>query len=189
MRALLAFALTGLALCPSLPSEARVAGPMGRAPKLPSRLTAPKTYVEKGGLFSLQQPESELWRFESGARDRHGEAIPLLARSDETGAQLSVQSADGVPSAEMLCNVLAEKLATESGVHVEDPAPMKARGGDAFVFAFTSGDESRGRVAVVPAGNHFVLIVASWPLGSPAQVSEDVEAMIRSVGPADLAKR
>lgn len=188
MRATL-FALAGLALCASLPSEARVAGPMGRSPKLPSRIQAPREFVERSGLFSISRPDSDLWRFDSGKKDNHGEAIPLVARSEESGAQLSVQSADGVPSAEVLCKVLAEKLSTEPGVHVEDPAAVKARGGEACVFAFTSGDEARGRVAVVPAGDHFVLIVASWPLGSSAQVAEDVEAMIRSVGPANLARR
>ena len=188
MRASLS-ALAALALCASLPSEARVAGPMGRTPKLPARIQAPREFTERSGLFSISRPDSDLWRFDSNKKDNHGESIPLVARSDETGAQLSVQSADGVPSAEVLSKVLAEKLSTEPGVHVEDPSVVKARGGEAYVFAFTSGDESRGRVAVVPAGDHFVLIVASWPLGSPAQVAEDVEAMIRSVGPAKVAER
>lgn len=184
------FAALAVVLCASLSAEARVSRAMGRTPKLPSRVEAPKLWVERSGLFSLQRPESELWRFDSAARDGNtGELIPLVVRSEETGAQLSVQSADGVPSAQVLCKLLAERLAAETRVRVDDPVKVMARGGDAYAFTFTSGDESRGRVAVAPAGDHFVLIVASWPLGSPAQVAEDVDSMIASVGPAERAGR
>jgi hypothetical protein len=156
---------------------------MGRTPRL-ARPSEPRFWVEESGMFSLLRPDGDQWSFESDARDPAGDKIPLVVRSEETGAQLSVQSAEGVPSAQVLVALLAERLALEAHVSVDEPIRLQARGGQAYAFTFTSGDESRGRVAVVPAGDHFVLVVASWPLGSPAQVSEDVDRMIASVGPA-----
>jgi hypothetical protein len=60
---------------------------------------------------------------------------------------------------------------------------LLARGGEAYGFSFTVADEVRGRVAVVPAGNHVALVIASWPLGAPPEVIDDVDAMIGSIGP------
>ena len=176
--------VAGLLILSSTPASARVARAMGRRPDLPARLQAPRVWTERSGLFSVRRPESELWRFEGGARDAEGGKIPLLARSDESGATVSVQSADGVPSAKALVRLLAERLEVESKVKVDEPQAIATRGGDGFGFTFTSGGEQRGRVAVVPAGEHLLLIVASWPLGSPPQVIDDVDSMIRSVGPA-----
>ena len=188
MRALLAASAISLFLAGFAgQAGARIERPMGRAPRVPSRLAAPRFWVERTGLFSLRRPSSDAWRFDGTLRDPEGDPIPLFAHSEESGATLSVQSADGVPSPKALAKVLAERLGTEENVHVETPRPLTARGGEAYTFTFTTGQESRGRVAVVPAGEHLVLIVASWPLGSPAQVSEDVEAMIASVGPAEAA--
>src|SRR2546428_66990 len=44
-------------------------------------------------------------------------------------------------------------------------------------------DEVRGRVAVVRAGDYVALAVASWPMGAPPEVVDDVDAMIGSLGP------
>ncbi len=183
MRAPLALITAGC-LCTSLAAGARVEQPMGRSPKLSSRLQAPRVWVERAGLFSVHRPESDLWRFDSSQRDPEGTRIPLVAHSDDTGATVSVQSAEGAASAKALTRLLADRLSLDSAVHVDDLELIAARGGDAYAFTFTNGGESRGRVAVVPAGDHLVLVVASWPLGSPAQVSEDVESMIHSLGPA-----
>ena len=68
-------------------------------------------------------------------------------------------------------------------MHVEDVNRLPARGGEAYGFTFSVSDEARGRVAVVRAGEHVALVIASWPMGAPPAVAEDVEAMIGSLGP------
>ena len=99
------------------------------------------------------------------------------------GAQLIVQNADGVTSLRQLARLLADHLQTEQGVHVEDVNRVPARGGEAYGFTFSVSDEARGRVAVVRAGEHVALVIASWPMGAPPAVAEDVESMIGSLGP------
>src|SRR5206468_2473787 len=74
-------------------------------------------------------------------------------------------------------------LQAEQGVHVEDVSRLPARGGEAYGFTFSVSDEARGRVAVVKSGEHVALVIASWPMGAPPAVAEDVEAMIGSLGP------
>src|SRR4051812_42351491 len=80
----------------------RVTAPMGRAPKPQPGLQAPKMWQDRTGQFALQRPEQERWMFRSGVRGPDGEPVPLLAMSEETGAQLMVQSADGIHDLRML---------------------------------------------------------------------------------------
>ncbi len=134
----------------------RVVSPLGRAPK----------------------PQHGLQ-----VRGPDGEAVPLLALSQETGAQLIVQSADGINDLRLLARMLMQNLSNEARVHVEDVQRVLARGGEAYGFSFTVADEVRGRVAVVRAGDHIALAIASWPLGAPPEVVDDVDAMIGSLGP------
>ena len=169
----------GLTLLP-----ARVTKPMGRAPKAPEHgLAAPKMWQDRTGQFALERPDNERWMFRAGVRGPDGQMVPLLAMSEETGAQLVVQSADGINDLRMLARMLMENLAAEQRVHVEDVERVVARGGDAYAFSFTVADEVRGRVAVVRAGDHVALVIASWPMGAPPEVVDDVEGMIGSLGP------
>jgi hypothetical protein len=168
----------GLTLAP-----ARLTQPQGRAPRPLHGLQAPKLWQDRGGMFALERPENERWMFRAGVRGPGGELVPLLALSQETGAQLVVQSADGIHDLRMLARILMENLGNEQRVHVEDLMPMVARGGDAYAFGFSVADEVRGRVAVVRAGERVALVIASWPMGAPPEVVEDVEAMIGSLGP------
>jgi hypothetical protein len=69
-------------------------------------------------------------------------------------------------------------------VRVQAIENVTSRGGEAYGFAFTVSDEARGRVAVVRAGDHVALVIASWPMGAPPTVSDDVEEMIGTLGPA-----
>jgi hypothetical protein len=168
----------------SSPGWARVSSPLGRAPKHPDQaLTAPRLWQDRTGSFALERPTSERWMLRSGVRGPDGEPVPLLAVSQETGAQVVVQSADGVNDLRMLTRMLLENLANERQVHVEDIERVLARGGEAYGFSFTVADETRGRVAVVRAGDHIALVIASWPMGAPPEVIEDVDGMIGSLGP------
>ena len=162
---------------------ARVSSPMGRAPKPQTGIQSPKMWQDRGGLFALERPDQERWMFRSGVRGPDGEAVPLLAMSQETGAQLMVQSADGINDLRMLARILMDNLSSEARVHVEDLQRVLARGGEAYGFSFTVADEVRGRVAVVRAGDHVALAIASWPLGAPPEVVDDLDAMIGSLGP------
>jgi hypothetical protein len=165
-------------------SPARVSSPLGRAPKSqPPGLMAPKMWQDRTGQFALERPAQERWMFRSGVRGPDGEPVPLLAMSEETGAQLVVQSADGINDLRLLTRMLMENLAGEARVHVEDLERVLARGGEAYGFSFTVADEVRGRVAVVRAGDHVALAIASWPMGAPPEVVDDVDAMIGSLGP------
>jgi hypothetical protein len=182
MRVFLVAAGLSLALS-SPPALARVTREQGRAARPPSRLQAPKVWTEQSGAFSIERPEGDRWSFRGDARGPDGERLPLLARAPEAGAQLIVQNADGIASLRQLARLLADHLQTEQGVRVEDVGRVPARGGEAYGFTFSVSDEARGRVAVVRAGEHVALVIASWPMGAPAAVAEDVEAMIGSLGP------
>jgi len=180
MRALIVVASLALA-APA--TRARVTREQGRAPRPQSRLSAPRTWIEQSGAFSIERPDGDRWSFRGDARGPDGERLPLLARAAETGAQLIVQSADGVTSLRQLARLLADHLQAEQGVHVEEVGRVLSRGGEAYGFTFSVSDEARGRVAVVRAGEHVALVIASWPMGAPPVVAEDVEAMIGSLGP------
>ncbi len=158
--------------------------PLGRQPKAPEHgIQAPKMWQDRGGQFALQRPSNDQWMFRTGVRGPDGEPVPLLALSQETGAQLVVQSADGIDDLKLLARMLMENLSTEQRVHVEDVVKVLARGGEAYGFSFSVADEVRGRVAVVRAGDHVALVIASWPMGAPPQVIDDVDQMIGSLGP------
>jgi len=171
-----------LSLAASL-APARVTSPLGRAPKPQHGLQSPRMWQDRTGQFALERPDQERWMLRTGVRGPDGEAVPLLALSQETGAQLIVQSADGINDLRLLARMLMQNLSNEARVHVEDVQRVLARGGEAYGFSFTVADEVRGRVAVVRAGDHIALAIASWPLGAPPEVVDDVDAMIGSLGP------
>ena len=162
---------------------ARVVTPQGRAPKPQHGLQAPKMWQDRSGMFALARPDNERWMFRAGVRGPDGEPVPLLASSEETGAQLVVQSADGISDLKLLARMLMQNLQAEQRVHVEDVERLVARGGDAYGFGFSVADEVRGRVAVVRAGERIALVIASWPMGAPPEVIDDVDRMIGSLGP------
>ena len=164
-------------------AQARLDGLLGRTPRLQPKLEAPRLWVDPREAFALERPEGERWSFSAGARGPDGEELPLLALSAETGAQVIVQAAARVPSVRGLAQALAEKLGDQEGLHIEDVERLGARGGEAYGFWFTVASEARGRVAVVRAGDHVALMIASWPLGAPTSVSDDVASMIESLGP------
>ncbi len=186
MRSFIAVASIAFALA-SPAALARVTREQGRAARPPPRLQAPRMWTDQTGAFSLERPDGDRWSFKGDARGPDGERLPLLALAPETGAQLIVQNADGVSSLRQLARLLADHLQTEQGVRVEDVNRLPARGGEAYGFAFSVSDEARGRVAVVRTGEHISLVIASWPMGAPPTVAEDVEAMIGSLGPPSNA--
>ena len=164
-------------------ASARVTREQGRSPRPPSRLTPPRVWIEQSGAFSIDRPDGDRWSFRGDARGPDGERLPLVARAPENGAQLIVQNADGVASLRQLARLLADHLQAEEGLHVEEVNRLIARGGEAYGFTFSVSDEARGRVAVVRTGEHVALVIASWPMGAPPVVAEDVDAMIGSLGP------
>src|SRR5438309_10253856 len=164
-------------------APARVTREQGRAPRPPSRLQAPRLWTEQTGAFSIERPDGDRWSFRGDARGPDGERLPLVARAPEAGAQLIVQSADGIASLRQLARLLADHLQGEEGVRVEEVNRLPAPGGEAYGFAFSVSDEARGRVAVVRTGEHVALVIASWPMGASPLVAEDVEGMIGSLGP------
>jgi len=140
-------------------------------------------WTEQSGAFSIERPDGDRWSFRGDARGPDGERLPLVARAPEAGAQLIVQSADGVTSLRQLARLLADHLQGEEGVRVEEVNRLPSRGGEAYGFAFSVSDEARGRVAVVRTGEHVALVIASWPMGAPPEVVDDVDEMIGSLGP------
>src|SRR2546428_11755494 len=108
-----------LSLAVSL-APARVTSPMGRAPKPGHGLSTPKMWQDRTGHFALERPAAERWMLRSGGRGPGGEPVPLLAVSQETGAQLVVQTGDGVHDIRLPAPMLMEKLAGEARVPGED---------------------------------------------------------------------
>jgi hypothetical protein len=162
---------------------ARLARPQGRAPKPQHGLQAPRLWQDRSGAFALERPDGEHWMFRAGVRGPDGAPVPLLALSEETGAQFLVQSADGIKDLRLLARTLMENLANEERVRVDNMEKVRARGGEAYGFGFSVAGEVRGRVAVVRAGDHVALVIASWPMGAPPDVVDDVDSMIGSLGP------
>src|SRR5260370_17660110 len=109
--------------------------------------------------------------------------MPLRALSQETGAQLVVQSAEGIEDLRLLARLLKENLSREARVQVEDVERVRARGGEAYGFSFAVADETRGRVAVVRAGDRIPLAIASWPPGAPPEGGDELDSLMRSLGP------
>src|SRR3954464_11235856 len=134
MRAFFAAATSSiLCLIASAPAPARVTpDPQGRQPQPPSRLQAPKLWSDQTGAFALERPTGDRWSFRADARGPDGEPLPLLAQSVESGAQLIIQSADGVTSLRALTRLLADHLGTESGVRVQEIERVLSRGGEAY---------------------------------------------------------
>jgi hypothetical protein len=158
--------------------------PLGRAPKDPERgLRTPQMWQDRNSNFALERPQNENWMFRSGVRGPDGQPVPLLALSQESGAQMVVQSADGIRDLRLLARLLMENLSREAAVRVEKVQRVMARGGEAYGFGFTVADETRGRVAVVRTGDHIALAIASWPMGAPPEVADEVDKMIGSLGP------
>lgn len=175
--------MIALSLAPSLAS-ARVTAPLGRAPKADQHVQPTAKLWEDGdGQFALARPEGGRWTFQSKVRGPDGQLVPLFASAQDSGAQLVVQSADGITDLKLLTRMLNANLGKQETVKVETIERLPARGGDAFGFKFTVAQETRGRVAVVRTGEKIALVIASWPFGASAQVVDDVENMIGSLGP------
>ena len=92
---------------------ARVVTPLGRTPKAQHGLQAPKMWQDRSGQFALERPDNERWMFRAGVRGPDGEPVPLLALSEESGAQLVVQSADGISDLRLLARMLMQNLSVE----------------------------------------------------------------------------
>src|SRR5256885_522608 len=183
MRALLALA-TSLALFGTAAFARVTREPRGRTPRPPSRLESPRLWSDQAGAFALERPTGDRWSFRGDARGPDGEPLPLLAQSVDSGAQLIIQSADGVTSVRALTRLLADHLGTEAGVRVQAIENVASRGGEAYGFAFTVSDEARGRVAGGRAGDHVALVSAGWPIGAPPTGADEVEEMVGTLGPA-----
>jgi hypothetical protein len=166
-------------------ADARVSGPSGRAPKPPppNSLQSPRMWQDRDGVFALEKPKSDRWSFRSGMKGPDGAVVPLWAVSQESGAQVVVQSTDGIGDLRTLARLLSQNLGDQQGVQVEDVERMIARGGEAFAFSYSVSDEVRGRVAVVRTGDRVALVVASWPMGAPPEVADEIEEMIGTLGP------
>jgi hypothetical protein len=188
MREQLAAAACAAVLCTSAAAQARVVRPLGRTPEPRAKLSPPRIWIDPDENFALERPSGERWSFSAGRKGPEGEDLQLLALSIETGAQVIVQSAGKVPSVRGLTQALAAKLGSEQGLHIEDVERVGSRGGEAYGFWFTVASEARGRVAVVKAGDHVALVIASWPLGAPPSVAEDVAGMIETLGPPPAAE-
>src|SRR5260370_4110724 len=93
--------------------------------------------------------------------------MPLRALSQETGAQLVVQSAEGIEDLRLLARLLRENLSREARVQVEDVERVRARGGEAYGLSFAVADEARGRVAGGRARPRHPLVIARWAPGAP----------------------
>src|SRR5207237_9493053 len=104
----------------------------GRGPKPGPGRSSPELWQDRTGQWALERPAAERWMLRGGVRGPDGEAVPLLAMSQETGAQLVVQTADGIHDIRLLARMLMENLAGESRVHVEDLQRVLARGGEAY---------------------------------------------------------
>ena len=182
---LAAIAAAALSLAPSLAS-ARVTTPLGRAPKAERREQA-RLWEDSDGQFAIARPDGSRWSFQSKVRGPDGQQVPLFASAQGSGAQLVVQSAEGITDLKLLTRMLNDNLGKQEAVRVETIERLLARGGDAFGFKFTVADETRGRVAVVRTGQHIALVIASWPFGTAPEIVDDVEAMIGSLGPVPEA--
>lgn len=148
-----------------------------------ARGALPSTYVDEQLGFEIARPGGT-WQLDASDEvTPEGLAIPVVLRDSASGAQVVLQVAPAVASPSQLAERLTYGLREHPGIVTSDPEPLEIADG-AVGFRFAMGDRVLGRVCVREGAPGTVLMVlATWPVHAPLDVSAEVDEIIESVRP------
>lgn len=140
-------------------------------------------YVDESLGFEVTRPTAAWTMDVSDDLSEEGVATPVVMRNAETGAQVVIQVAPAVASPVALAERLTEGMRSHPGFVTSDPEPLPLADG-AVGFRFAMGDRVLGRVAVREgAEGRVLMLLATWPAGSPEETSVGVEEVFQGIQP------
>ncbi|NMO19789.1 hypothetical protein HPC49_28010 [Pyxidicoccus fallax] len=163
------------------PKQAEGVG-VGGSGRAESHSTA-RRYVDEDLGFEIVRPTADWQLDETDERTPEGLSIPVILRHNTSGAQVVLQVAPAVASPTQFAERLTEGLRQQPGFTTTDPAPIPLSE-DAVGFDFQVGDAVLGRVAVREGRpGRVLMMLATWPAQSTADVTQSVDALIEGVRP------
>ncbi len=140
-------------------------------------------YVDEALGFEVTRPNAAWTMDVSDDLSAEGVATPVVMRNAETGAQIVIQVAPAVATPVALAERLTEGMRSHPGFVTSDPEPLPLADG-AVGFRFAMGDRVLGRVAVREgAEGRVLMLLATWPAGSPEETSSGVEEVFQGIQP------
>lgn len=145
---------------------------------------AARRYVDEDLGFEIVRPTAEWQLDETEHQDApDGMAIPVVLKHRTSGAQVVLQVAPAVATPVQFAERLNEGLKGQPGFVASDPQPLPLSD-SAVGFDFQVEGGVRGRVAVTEGSpGRVFMMLATWPEGSPEDVSRSVEALFSAVRP------
>ncbi|MCY1021573.1 hypothetical protein [Pyxidicoccus sp. MSG2] len=142
-----------------------------------------RRYVDEDLGFEIIRPTADWQLDETNERTPEGLSIPVILRHNTSGAQVVLQVAPAVASPTQFAERLTEGLRQQPGFTTTDPVPIPLSE-NAVGFDFTVGDAVLGRVAVREGRpGRVLMMLATWPAQSAADVTRSVDALIEGVRP------
>lgn len=140
-------------------------------------------YVDSELGFTVSRPNAQ-WQMDVGGElTPDGIATPVVMRNAETGAQVVIQVAPAVASPIQFAERLTEGMRSHPGFETSDPEPIPLSS-ESVGFRFSMGDRVLGRVAVREgAEGRVLMMLATWPAGSPEGTWMGVEEVFRTIQP------
>jgi len=165
------------------PQEARASQAVSTSPGQGQHVAA-RRYVDEDLGFEIVRPTAEWQLDETENQDApDGMAIPVVLKHRTSGAQVVLQVAPAVATPVQFAERLNEGLKEQPGFVASDPEPLPLSD-NAVGFDFQVEGGVRGRVAVTDGSpGRVFMMLATWPEGSPEDVSRSVEALFNGVRP------
>jgi hypothetical protein len=166
------------------PQEVRASQATASASPGQGQHVAARRYVDEDLGFEIVRPTAEWQLDETENQDApDGMAIPVVLRHRTSGAQVVLQVAPAVATPVQFAERLNEGLKEQPGFVASDPQPLPLSD-SAVGFDFQVEGGVRGRVAVTEGSpGRVFMMLATWPEGSPEDVSRSVEALFGAVRP------
>jgi hypothetical protein len=165
------------------PQEARASKAASASPGQGQHVAA-RRYVDEDLGFEIVRPTAE-WQLDETENQNapEGMAIPVVLKHRTSGAQVVLQVAPAVATPVQFAERLNEGLKEQPGFVASDPQPLPLSD-NAVGFDFQVEGGVRGRVAVTEGSpGRVFMMLATWPEGSPEDVSRSVEALFSAVRP------
>ncbi|HVG63946.1 MAG TPA: hypothetical protein VNA24_35610 [Hyalangium sp.] len=145
---------------------------------------AARRYVDEDLGFEIVRPTAEWQLDETENQDApDGMAIPVVLKHRTSGAQVVLQVAPAVATPVQFAERLNEGLKEQPGFVASEPQPLPLSD-SAVGFDFQVEGGVRGRVAVTEGSpGRVFMMLATWPEGSPDDVSRSVDSLFGAVRP------
>lgn len=138
-----------------------------------------RTYTDPDYGFQVERPDG--WGFAPRVAAPDGGSIPLVIAQPDKGAQVIVQVAPRVASAQEISGDLRNKLDEHPGIQAGKSEAVKSGQDPAYGFGFTAEGARAGRVAVVEGGDRLFVIIGSWPQGADEKLKGEVNGIFDSL--------